>query len=431
MKKRFEQIVEYIKLISSADDYIIQWYAKDSALTRFADNMVTQNVDIFSEKVELTSYFDGKKASLETANLDKDGLTRLVKKCELTAKNSIKDKEYMPTLAQTDQKIINDIDPAVIDMGSRQRAKIAKYAIERSQKEDAIAAGIVQKGINFLGIATKNGAHKFYAKTRAEYKNTIDINNHKGAAWESDFKLDRINAEAIFEEALKDARLLNQRVELEPGRYKVLIGARAARHLFSMMSYYGLNRRAVDEGYSAFTGKIGEKIADERINIYTDPNDKKAPAAPFNYEGQPIEKRHIIKNGVLESIPCSRFWAKENDIDAWSIGNIIFAGGEKSEAKLLASIDRGFYIKEFWYIRMVKMNDLTLTGMTRNGFFYIEDGLLVSGATHFRWNDSPLSMLNRIVELGQGSGNIPEWGRAIFAPAMIVDDFYLSSKTLF
>jgi predicted Zn-dependent protease len=113
------------------------------------------------------------------------------------------------------------------------------------------------------------------------------------------------------------------------------------------------------------------------------------------------------------------------------MGNIIIDGGESSDERLLAGIERGFYIKEFWYIRLVRMEDLTLTGMTRNGFFYVEDGLIVSGATHFRWNNSPISLLNNLVDLGKQETNMPSYGRPSAIPSMVVNDFYLSSKTLF
>jgi len=68
--------------------------------------------------------------------------------------------------------------------------------------------------------------------------------------------------------------------------------------------------------------------------------------------------------------------------------------------------------------------------MTRNGLFYIENGEIKEGATHFRWNDSPIRMLNNLIDLGQGVANLGNW-YSVFAPALLVDDFYFSSKTLF
>ena len=79
---------------------------------------------------------------------------------------------------------------------------------------------------------------------------------------------------------------------------------------------------------------------------------------------------------------------------------------------------------------MVKPENLTLTGMTRNGFFRVKDGKIVGGATHFRWNDSPLRMLKNIAGIGKGVANLDSWFR-VFTPALLVKDFYLSSKTLF
>jgi len=429
--RRFTEIAEKIDKLNSADDYSLSFSIKKTALTRFADNMVTQNIDKFNEKLFLTSYFNGKKGTLSSSDLSDDGIKNLVDKCETAAKNSVVDLEYIPTLSHIEQKITNNIDEKILRITPKDRAEIAKYAIEHAKKENATAFGTVSDYLNGWGISTKNGMRKYYAHTNFSYKNTIDFNGEKGAAWKSSVRKDDVNHVEHFEEALLDAINMQNRIEFEPGRYKVLLSARAAKDLYMMMSFYGMSRRAVDEGYSPYSGKLGEKIGDERISIFTDPNDPSVLSSPFDSEGMPIDKSYIIKEGILDNVPCSRFWAKKNDLNPWSIGNIIIPGSERGENELLKKIERGFYIKEFWYIRLVNMEDLTLTGMTRNGFFYVEDGKIKSGSNHFRWNDSPYKMLNRIVELGISEGNTTEWGFGTSIPSMIVDDFYLSSKTLF
>lgn len=432
-KKRFKKVVDIVSKNTKADDYIINYEANQNALTRFANNMVTQNVDTLMEQINLTLYIGKKKASLSTANLEEDSIKQLIEKCENIAENSVEDKEYMPSLEDDNQNYKNMIDEEIVKMDAEDRADIVNATIKRANDEEVDVFGTASNSLSSFGVATKNGLFKFYENTNVGYSNTVQIEDEKGASFLSGFDEDTIEiskTEKSFKAALNDAKKLQNRNEFEPGRYKVVISAQAATKLFLWLGVYGNNRRAVDEGYSPYVNKIGKKIMDVRVNIYTDPNSRKAPSKPFTEEGLAIDKKYMIKNGKLEDIPCSRFWADKKDYNPWAMSNIIISDGDKKEKDLIKQVDKGFYIKDLWYIRMVKMEDFTLTGMTRNGFFYIEDGKIKEGATHFRWNDSPIRMLNNLIDIGKGTANMNSW-YSVYAPSLLIDDFYLSSKTLF
>jgi len=432
-KKRFEKIVKLIEKNTEADDYIINYNFNNNALTRFANNMVTQNVDVDKEKLDLTLYFDGKKGNLITADLSEDSIKNLIEKCENIAKNSVKDKEYMPSLSDDGVKDTHKVDKKILEMGPEKRAEIANVAIKNASKENVKVYGTVNNTTDNFGVATKNGLFKFHEKTTANYSNTVDYKDEKGANFLSGYDLASISNEKVdkvFYEALNDSKTLENRKDFEPGRYKILLSAKAATKLFIWMGFFGASRRAVDEGYSPYVGKIGKKIVDERINFYTDPLNDRAPSKPFTDEGLQIEKKYLIKNGVLKDLPCGRFWADKNNYKPWAVSNIIIDDTDKSEKELIKQIDKGFYIRDLWYIRMVKRDDFTLTGMTRNGFLYVEDGEIQSGAIHYRWNDSPLRMLDNIIDIGKGAANLNSW-YSIYVPSLLIDNFYLSSKTLF
>ena len=429
-KKRFERIVDKINSVIDADDYIINYSKTENALTRIADNMITQNVDRVKESLSLTVYKGKKKASLSTSNLNDESIESFVKKCENVAELSMEDKEYLPSLSEDSQKIDTSIDEEILKFDEKARSEIAKGVIQKAENAKVTIAGAVSKSIDSLGVATKNGVFKFYQNGRAEYSNTIDMSGEKGNAFSNGFFLRELTPEQNFEEALNDAKMLQNRIEMEPGRYKIVLSARAATKLFVWLGFAGLDRRAVDEGYSPYSGKLGNSLFSEKINIYTDPYYNKMPSIPFSTEGLPYDRRYIAKNGVLTDVPCTRFWADKNGLVPWGVSNLIIDGGEKSEEELIKSVDRGFYIKDLWYIRLVKMEELLLTGMTRNGFFYIEDGKIKNGSTHFRWNDSPIRMLKDIIELGRSFNHVNNY-IPVSVPSMLIDNFYLSSKTLF
>ncbi|MCK5072913.1 MAG: hypothetical protein KAQ98_05765 [Bacteriovoracaceae bacterium] len=431
-KSRFNEVAEKIQKLSCADDYLVRFESENDSLTRFANNMVTQNVHHEEERINLTSYLGAKKATLTTADLTDEGIRNLVKSCEIAAQNSVVDKEYIPTLENIHQDIHDHVDENVEAMTPGDRAKHIKYATERSKNENATVFGIMRNGINNHGLSTKNGVHKFYRKSFVEYKNTVDINGEKSSSHKTARYIKNLSTEELFDEALKDAINMQKRKTLKPGKYSAVISSMALNELYLMMSYYGLDRKEMDLGYSAFTGKLGKKIADNRVNIFCDPDKPEISSQPFSEEGLPIKEHHIIKDGILQNVPTTRFWAKEKGLHPWTISNLIMTPGNKSDQELVSQVERGFYIKELWYIRLVKNEDLTMTGMTRNALYYIEDGKIKSGATHFRWNDSPLRMLERIEDIGTAQGLIAKkWGIPTMIPSLLVKDFYLSSNTLF
>jgi len=429
-KERFQKIVELIGKKTEADDYILEYENENEALTRFADNKVTQNIDSQREKVSLTVWYDGKKATVTSADCSEDGLVELIRKSEKAAQASVQDKEYLPSLEEDGQVVELMVDPEVLKAGPQERAAIAGRAIGMAEKNHVTIYGTVFHTLKATGLATANGLIKYYENTSAGYSNTIDKKGEKGNSFSNGYDLASMEPERDFEKALQDAELLQKRKEFEPGRYNVLISAQAASKLMVWLGFFGADRRAVDEGYSPYSGKIGQKLVDSRISIGTDPAHHAAPSLPFDSHGLAIPRRMLIDKGILKDIPCSRFWAEKNGYEPWSVSNVILSDGTKSEEELLATMGRGFYIKDLWYIRMVRMEDFTLTGMTRNGFFYVEDGKIITGATHFRWNDSPLRMLKDIIDIGKGSGFVDSW-YSIFTPPLLVKDFYLSSKTLF
>ncbi len=429
-ERTFEKIADFVKKHCTADDYILEYNSAEQALTRFADNKITQNVDTLQSRISLTAYMDGKKATLSTADLSEDNLESFVKQCVKAAEMSVVDKEYLPSLSGSGSEKSETVSETVLEMTPEMRASVAAGAIAEAGKNKVTVYGTVSGEVTKSGIFTKNGLMKSHMQTSAGYSNTRDMKGEKGSSFSSGTGFETVDPEADFANALNDARLLQERREFEPGRYDVVLSAQAATKLFIWLGFFGADRRAVDEGYSPYSGRMGQKLLHESVSIGSDPGNRFAPCSPFDDEGLKIPARNIFENGVLKDMPCGRFWAEKNGYEPWSARNVIISSGEKSEEELLKGIKKGFYIKDLWYIRMVRMEDFTLTGMTRNGFFYVEDGKVVSGATHFRWNDSPLRMLKEIGGLGKGVGSINKW-YSVFAPAVHVKDFYLSSKTLF
>jgi predicted Zn-dependent protease len=137
----------------------------------------------------------------------------------------------------------------------------------------------------------------------------------------------------------------------------------------------------------------------------------------------------IVENGKVVNLEYSRFWAQKQGKRAiGSPGNLLVAGGTKSTAELVAGTQKGILVTRTWYIRMVDPQTVLLTGLTRDGTFYIENGEIKHPVKNFRFNESPVIMLNNIEELGKPmriAGD--ESNFSMMIPPMKIRDFTFTS----
>jgi predicted Zn-dependent protease len=170
-----------------------------------------------------------------------------------------------------------------------------------------------------------------------------------------------------------------------------------------LLGYFAsaFDARLAEEGRSAFsapggTTRIGRPVADERLSFYSDPWSPELPGPAAAENGVPAQKLHLIRNGVLENLVYSRFWAEKKGkrptpgpVNAILEGNV----PPRSVDDMIAATERGLLASRFWYLRMVDPRAFTLTGLTRDGVWYVENGKIQHPVRNFRFNQSILEML--------------------------------------
>ncbi|MDB5020474.1 MAG: peptidase, partial [Pedobacter sp.] len=203
---------------------------------------------------------------------------------------------------------------------------------------------------------------------------------------------------------------------IEPGKYTVILEPLAASDIIENM-FRGFDARSADEGRSFMSKKgggnrIGEQLFSENVNIYSDPMNPELPSATWDRDGLPIKKTQWVQNGVVKNLAYSRYWAAQKGVQPLPFGrSIVIEGGNQSLEDLIKSTEKGILVTRFWYIRSVDPQTLLLTGLTRDGTFYIENGEIKFPLKNFRFNESPVIMLNNVEALGKpvrtGTGMIP------------------------
>jgi predicted Zn-dependent protease len=214
---------------------------------------------------------------------------------------------------------------------------------------------------------------------------------------------------------------------IEPGKYTVILEPAAAVELLSNMMR-SMDARNADEGRSFLSKKgggtrKGEKLFGDQVTIYSDPTHPEVPDLTFSGDGRPQQKVTWIEKGVVKNLYSSQFWAqKSGGPDIPPPGGWIMEGGTKSTADLIKGTAKGILVTRLWYIRAVDPQTLLYTGLTRDGTFYIENGQIKFPIKNFRFNESPVIMLNNLEAVGKAvrlGGNL--------VPPLKIRDFTFTS----
>ncbi len=424
-------ILDKVIAFSTADECSAQVSGGFGGNVRFARNDISTSGIVDDNQLGVQVAF-GKRVGTATINqFDDASLERVVRRAEELARLAPENPEFMPAVAKQTYRATDTFSEATAALTAEARAKIAEASIGPCRDRGLIAAGFLEDGNTFFAHANSNGNFGYQRSTVADYTCTVRTEDGRGSGWVASNVKDvaEFDPAADIQIAMRKAAASAEAQALEPGKYTVILEPAAASGLISFMMNY-FNARSADEGRSFLSkqgggNKIGEQIMDPRVTIYTDPAHPAVPAMPWDSDGLPRERAMIIDAGKVANLQYSRYWAaKQGKPETAGWGNTIMEGGTKSTSELIASTERGVLVTRTWYIRMVDPQTVLLTGLTRDGTFYIENGQLKYPIKNFRFNESPVIMLNNIEELGR---SVRVEDGSIMVPPMKIRDFTFTS----
>jgi len=428
-KDEAQKILKKVISYSTADGCSATLTGNKGGNIRYARNSVsTSGASSDTTLVVQCNY--GKKVATSTINeFDEASLKKVVKRAEEMAKLSPENPEFMENLPKQDYKPTKAWFESTANASPEYRAQAAAHSIEDSKKQNLVSAGYLNDAANFTAIANSNGLFGYHKSTNVTFSVTIRTEDGKGSGWVTrDYNdMDKFDARAASAVAIQKSAASVGAKALEPGKYTVILEPAASSGLINnMMGNFAA--RTADEGRSFLSkkgggNKLGEKMYDERVTIYSDPWNDEVPTAPWAGNNLPAEKTSWIEKGVIKNLNYSRFWADKNDVKPVSAAaNIIMLGGDASLEQMIASTKKGILVTRMWYIRAVDPQTLLYTGLTRDGTFYVENGKIKYPIKNFRFNESPVIMLNNIEELGK-----PQRINGDLIPPMKIRDFTFSS----
>ncbi len=434
-----EKLLSYVK----ADDALVGVGSEDYSHLRFAANAFTTSGSRENATVSATVWIDKKRGSSSTNETDDAALQAMVAQAEQLARISPVDREYLPTLGPQTYTPVDGYAEATSNISLHDRAREINSVIAGCEKAGVIGAGFHQARGSVNAAATKNGNFAYERSSLVSLSTTARTpdGGSSGYFLRNHFDVSRLDVKRVAREAIRKALESRQPRTLKSGVYPAILEPQAVADLLSGFAF-SFDARSADEGRSPFSApggktKVGQRIFDERINILSDPWNAELPGSQAAQAGIPAQRIQLVRNGVLENLVYSRFWARKNDKEPTPgpVNNIMESSQRPSSIEeMIKATDHGILLGRFWYIRGVDPRTALQTGLTRDGIWYIENGKIQYPVKNFRFNQSIMELLapGNVEMIGQservGSAE-GQGGSASLLPALKVREFHFTSQS--
>jgi PmbA protein len=469
-REQASAIFDKLRKYSNADEVELLISGGRSALTRFANNTIHQNVAEESHALSLRVSIDaasakgGRTARAGTNKIDDESLRRLAQTAEALVRMQQPDPELLPmptpgevSEAETDGNgIVDRFKERTAQLNAQDRAAAVARMVDVAKKNSLTAAGINASSQFGEGLFNSRGVEKWHEQTSAEVSITMIGDTSSG--WQKANAPDAadLNPERMAEVAAQKARTSANPRELKAGKYTVILEPSAVLDVVGFM-FWDFSGSSLLEQRSFLTNRLGSKLFGDNITVWDDAYHPLQSGAAFDGEGMTRQRLKLIDKGVPHDITYSRADAKKmrlSDMTATAgnarptghgfmlpneMGeaplNIVIEGASAGESQtteqMIANTERGILVTRLWYIREVDPYDKVLTGMTRDGTFLIEGGRMICGIRNLRFNESLLHLLQNVEAMGQAVRATGEESIDMVVPPMKVREFNFTETTRF
>ncbi len=415
-KEELLEVIEAVLEKACVPDVVAALTESRDAAVRFGQNRITQNMDTFERKLRITLGDGSRKTVYSTHRIDVDAVPDILEKAMDMLKTASPDPEYMPPVpAGQVYPVVDAWDSKTAEADPASRTEAAARAISTAKKNGMEAAGLVGMSYESTVIGTSTGNLAHHRSTDAYMRLTLDRGKPSSFRDLSAEAWDDLPVDSAIREVAAEVEADENQQELQEGEYRLIFEPEAAGNLLPFIAW-SMNARPADEGLTIFSGRQGKMVTGGNFTMSSEVNGI-LKGTPFNSEGLASGDALWIDKGRLVNQPCTRYWAQKTGREPLFIpGTLAIEGDSGSVEDLVSSTPgRALLFRRFWYIRFVDQKELSLTGMTRDGVFLVEDGKIIHPVKDFRWNWKPLDLFSRIEKLGT-----PQRKGQISVPPMVI-----------
>lgn len=429
-KKLTDKVLSY----STFPECDVSVTSSEDASIRFALNGITTSGYTIEQSLTIVSGKEGKTGATVIDEFDDASLKAAVKRTEELAALTPPNPEREAPLEPQKYAQIENFAASTAAARNAQMIPHVRAIIEASKAAGFVAAGFFERSASASALANKAGNFGFGRVTDANLSSTVRTADGTSSGWASQpaVRIEEIDGAAIGKTAVEKCARWRNPKKLDPGKYTVVLEATAVGDLVQLMGF-SMQARAAEEGRSFLSKKgggtlVGDKLFPELVTLRSDPKNPLYSVLPWSGGGMPTGPMNWIENGVVKNLFYDRYYGRKAGKQPTPTPNhLVLNGGSKSLGDLIASVDRGLLVTRFWYIRVVNQQTVQLTGLTRDGLFLIEEGKVTSPVVNFRFNESPVRLLQNIVAMGKPIRVRGGEGQGMIAPPLVVKDFPFTS----
>ena len=409
--------------------------AGNEALTRFATSFIHQNVADDARGIHLRVALDGRVAEATGNQTDDESLRRLVRSTLDAARLQPVDPGWPGLASPAPAPDVEHWDDATADAPAADRAdRVAAFV---GASDGLETAGFCSTEGIVVAFANSIGQRLTGRSTTALLDGIARTGTSDGSARAASARLGDLDGADAGREATRRARDGAAASDLEPGAYEVVLSPSCVVNVLAFLAIYGFNGRAVEEGRSF--ANVGERQFDEAVTLADDVTDPRAIGIPFDDEGTPKRRVDLVDSGVTAGLVHDRRTAKALGHEstgnavagAGPFGalpaNLVLEPGETDPDALVANVERGMLVTDFWYTRILDPRTMVVTGLTRNGVWLIEGGAVTRPVTNLRFTQSYLDALGPDAVRGIGSDATLVGGATFGFGAYVVPSLHLAA----
>jgi PmbA protein len=426
-------------------DAEVLYSARDSALTRFANSQIHQNVAEHDAQIRVRLLEGGRTGVATTNRLDPSGIAEVIERAATARDRAEPNPNPIPLAepgagAGADGRIGWSDATAAADPALR--ADAAREVIAAADGAGMEASGAYTTESATLAVGNSRGVRVADHGTQARLV-TVVMGPHGGSGYAQAVGTDlgAVDAAALGAEAVEKARTSAGGTELEPGDYPVVLEEYAVATVLEYLSFIAFSALAAQEGRSFM--ELGQRVMGEGVRIWDDGHDRSGLAATIDYEGVAKQRVDLVTDGVATGLVHDTATARRADTRSTGHGlpapnvtgplawNLFMGGGTTPREELLARLDRGVWVTRFHYVNVVHAKRGILTGMTKDGTYLVEGGRIVRPVRNLRFTQSIPEAFSRIAAASAGTRLVAAEYTGITArvPALLIDGFTFTGAT--
>jgi len=415
--------------------------AEDSALTRFANSEIHQNVAETSRTVNLRFVAGKRIAVLSTGRTDADGLRLLVQRASAIARTCEELEDWVGLPASDGApKPVQAWSAGTADATPEFRAEGVRAVIAAADAAGVVAYGSFSTGVDTVAVANSAGIRAAEQRTGSQLI-TVHLSPAGGNGYAEAVSMDAttIDAAALGREAATKARASDNAISLPPGDYPVVLEEYAVVDITDMLGYLGFSALAVQEGRSFV--EPGKRIGSDLVTVMDDGADPAGLPMAFDYEGVVKERVSMIEAGICRNVVYDSQTAARDGVKSTGHGlpapnpygpfplNTLMSAGTTPREDLIGGLDHGLLVTRFHYTNPVHPKLAIITGMTRDGTFLVEGGVIVGPVRNLRYTQSYLDALAGVSAVGSTRKTIKGFLGGAVVPAVRIDAWTFTGAT--